>query len=237
FWPNENPLGHQIAFEQETDNWYEIVGVVSNIKHKGLDAREKPELYVSFLQPLFPDWRMGPMYLVVRTSSDSAGMAASVRREVMAIDVDQPVSDVKTMNERIGESLSERRFNMLLLGLFAAVALALASIGIYGVMAYSVAQRTHEIGIRMALGAQAGDILRMMIGQGMMFALVGVALGLIAALALTRLMSSLIFGVTATDPLTFAIVSLVLTAVALVATLIPARRATRVDPMVALRYE
>ena len=237
YWPNESPVGKRIAFGRDAKNWWEIVGVVANVRYKGLDAQEKPQLYVPFLQPLFEDSKVGSMYLVVRTDSDPAGMTATVRHEVAAIDRDQPISDIKSMDERIGASLSERRFDMLLLGLFAFVALVLAGVGIYGIMAYSVTQRTHEIGIRMALGAQPRDVLKLILGRGMILALVGVCLGLVSALALTRLMASLLFNVSATDPLTFAGVSMMLTTVALLACLLPARRAMRVDPMVALRYE
>ncbi|HEV2914295.1 MAG TPA: ABC transporter permease [Pyrinomonadaceae bacterium] len=233
FWPTEEVIGKRLGFEDDgKDVWREVVGIVGNVKHERLDAEAKPEVYFPYRQ-----YPKNFMSLVVRTSSEPLNMIASVREQVLAIDRDQPVFDIMTMEQRISRSVAQSRFIMLLLGLFSALALLLAAVGIYGVMAYVVAQRTHEIGIRMALGAQARDVLRMVIRQGMTLAFVGVGIGLLGAFALTRLMSSLLFGVTATDPLTFILVALVLSAVALVAIIIPARRATRVDPMIALRYE
>ncbi|MCI0486739.1 MAG: FtsX-like permease family protein [Blastocatellia bacterium] len=168
---------------------------------------------------------------------DPAGLTAAVRKEVQAIDPDQPIAAVRPMEEWIYESVADPRYRTILLGLFAALALLLSAIGLYGVMSYTVTQRTHEIGLRMALGAQPKDALRLVIAQGMKLALVGVGLGIIGAFALTRVMSSLLFGVSATDPLTFGVVALLLISVALLACYIPARRAAGVDPMVALRYE
>jgi len=235
--PTEDPIGKRFSFETDAPKWYEIVGVVGNIKHRGLDSRDRAELYVPYRQPLFDSWTVRPMYLVVRTATDPLGVAAAVRREVNRLDSDQPISDVRTMDDRIGRSLTGRRFNMILFALFASLALTLAGIGIYGIVAYSVSERTHEIGVRLALGAQRRDVLAMIVGRGMVMTAIGTAVGLVSGLAVTRVMSSLLFGVSATDPATFALITAVLAAVALVACYIPARRATRVDPMRALRIE
>ena len=234
YWPGEEVIGKRLGFEDDAAKqiWWEIVGVVGNVKHERLDAEAKPEVYFPYQQS-----PRNFMTLVVRTSSEPSNMIATVREQVLAIDRDQPVFNIKTMEERLSKSVAQSRFLMLLLGVFSALALILAAVGIYGVMAYVVTQRTHEIGIRMALGAQSADVLRMVVGQGMMLTFIGVGIGLVAAFALTRLMASLLYGVTATDPWTFAAVALVLSAVALLASFIPARRATKVDPMVALRYE
>ncbi len=237
YWPNEAPLGKRVSFSSRNPKWYAIVGVVGNVKHRGLDLEDKPEFYVPFLQPLFAEANVQPMYLVARTSSEPLSAAAVVRHEVAAIDRDQPVSNLLTMEQRIADSVAPRRFNMFLLGLFAALALILAAIGIYGIMAFSVAQRTHEIGVRMALGARRADVLRLVLRNGFKLALIGIALGLAIAFAATRLMSSLLYGVSPTDRTTFLIDALVLAGVALLACYIPARRATKVDPLVALRYE
>jgi putative ABC transport system permease protein len=184
------------------------------------------------------DW-FPPNALVVRVSVDPLALAlgATVRRTVWEIDKDQPVSDIRSMEEIVSESVARQRFSTLLLGIFASLALALAAVGIYGVMSYSVAQRTREIGIRMALGAQPKDVLKMTVGQALQLVGVGMVIGLIAAFVLTRVMASLLFGISATDPMTFAAISVVLMSAALLASYIPARRATKVDPMVALRYQ
>jgi putative ABC transport system permease protein len=237
YWPNQDPLGKRISFSTRNPKWYEIVGVVGNIKHRGLDLEDKPEFYIPFLQPLFADANVQPMYLVVRTVNEPASVGAGVRSEVAALDPDQPVSSLMTMDQRISDSVSPRRFNMFLLGLFAVLALILAAIGIYGIMAFSVGQRTHEIGVRMALGARSSDVLKLVLRNGLGLALIGIAVGLAIAFAATRVLSTLLYGVSATDPLTFVGEAVLLAFVALLACYIPARRATKVDPLVALRYE
>ncbi|HEV8483234.1 MAG TPA: ABC transporter permease, partial [Blastocatellia bacterium] len=193
YWPGEDPLGRRVAFRQDEPTWYEIVGVVGNVKHRSLEGEEKPELYVPFLQPLFASARMPSMFLVVRSSSDPLGLAPLVRHEVMAIDKDQPISDIKTMDQRMSQSIAQRHFNMVLLGIFAGVALVLAAVGIYGVTNYAVTQRMHEIGIRIALGAQSSNLFRLVIKQALMLVSIGVAAGIAAAIPLTALIKSLLF--------------------------------------------
>jgi putative ABC transport system permease protein len=190
-------------------------------------------MYLSYRQAGF----FAPEDLVVKTDVEPASLAATVRKAVWEIDKDQPVSNIRTMDEILAESIARQRFSMLLLGIFAGGALLLAAVGIYGVMSYSVAQRTHEIGIRMALGAETGAVLKLAVGYGLKLVIAGVVIGLIAAFALTRLMATLLFGVTPTDPATFVVISVLLICVAAIASYIPARRATKVDPLVALRYE
>jgi putative ABC transport system permease protein len=190
-------------------------------------------MYLSYTQAGF----FAPRHLVISTAVEPLSLAAAARRTIWEIDKDQPVSNIRTMEDILSDSIARQRFSMLLLGIFAAVALVLAAVGIYGVMSYSVAQRTREIGIRMALGARRGDVLMLTVGGGLKLVLIGVAIGLGAAFVLTRVMSSLLFGVSATDPATYIIISLILVSVAALASYIPARRATKVDPMVALRYE
>jgi putative ABC transport system permease protein len=234
-WPGEDPTGKRIApgVPESPDDWITVIGVVKDVRQFELTAEPRLQMYLSYVQPAF----FVPGHLVVRTNVEPLGLAAVVRRTVWEIDKDQPVSTIRTMEELLSESIARQRFSMLLLGIFATVALLLAAVGIYGVMADSVTQRTHEIGIRLALGARRGDVLRLVVKQGMVLALIGVAIGAAASLALTRLMKSLLYDVSATDPATFLGVSLLLAVVALLACLIPARRATKVDPLVALRYE
>jgi putative ABC transport system permease protein len=197
-----------------------------------LDSETRPMIYWPY--PQFPIIFNN---LVVRTDNDPSGVVAAVKSRIWSVDRELPVTRIATMESVLASSVAPRRFNMLLLGLFAAVALALAAVGIYGVISYMVSQRTHEIGIRLALGAKNGDVFRLVIGQGMSLALAGVGLGLMAAFGLTRLMSGLLFGVSPTDGATYIVIAVLLTGVALAACLVPAHRAIKVDPMVALRYE
>lgn len=234
-WPNQDPIGKRIKFpgsEKNVQPWRTVVGVVRDVKQYGLDKQDPMQMYLSLAQ--LPTSFMS---LVVRTSSEPTSMMGAVRNEILAIDKDQAAYNVRTMGQLLSDSISLRNFSMLLLLLFACLALTLASVGIYGVMAYSVSQRTHEIGIRLALGAQSSDVLKMIVGQGMLLAAIGIAIGLGVALTLTRLLSSLLYGVSATDPVTFTGIALLLAGVAFLASYIPARKATKVDPMIALRYE
>jgi putative ABC transport system permease protein len=231
YFTGENPVGQRLQLDGE-DKPREIVGVVGDVRRAALETEAQPEYYLPYEQAA--ERRMN---LVVRTSGDPAALTATVRGAVKELDKDQLIWQTRTLDELRSASVASRRFNMMLLGLFAVVALLLAVLGIYGVMAYSVTRRTHEIGIRIALGAQARDVLKLIIGQGMTLAVIGVALGLLGALAVTRTMASLLYGVSATDPAIFAGLALLLAFVALVACYVPARRATKVDPMVALRYE
>ncbi len=230
FFGDEDPLGKAVRSVLPNEEPKEIIGIVGDVRHRGLDGGLVQTIYSPYLG-------LGFSNLVIRTTNNPASLTAAVRKEVTAIDPNQPVANVKTMEQWVEESVAQPRFRTLLLGVFSAVALLLSVVGIYGVMSYAVTQRTHELGIRMALGARAGDVLRMVIRQGMKLALGGVALGLVAAFALTRLLKDLLFGVQATDPLTFAAIACLLTGVALLACFIPARRATRVDPLLALRHE
>ncbi len=226
--PNEEALGKRlVTFANEP---YEIVGIVGDLLHRSLQRQPFPAMY-------FPTRKTGGTNLVVRTAGDPLSLVSAVRNEVRAIDPDQPIAAVRPMTAWVDSSVAEPRYRTTLFGIFAALAMILAATGIYGVMSYSVAQRTHEIGVRMALGAQRAHVLKLVVGQGMLLTLIGVVLGLLAAFALTRVMVSLLFGVTAKDPITFAVVAALLTTVAFVACFVPARRATKVDPLVALRYE
>jgi putative ABC transport system permease protein len=238
--PNEDPLGKRLKQGPDSPG-LEIVGVVRHVEQNGLEgqASNLPQFYTNFnqisLQGLPGNVRR--INLLVRTEVEPLSLAGAVRAQVAALNKDQAVFNVRTMEQIVAQSVALRRFSMLLLTVFAVVALALASLGIYGLMSYTVVQSTREIGVRMALGAQVSDVLKLVIGQGMMLALVGVALGLVASIALTRMLKSLLFSISATDPATFAVIALLLTFVALVACWIPARRAAQVDPLVALRCE
>jgi putative ABC transport system permease protein len=234
-WPNQDPLGRRIKFaggEQDSQPWRTIVGVVSDVSQYALDKKPPMQIYLPHSQ--FPTSFNS---IVVKTENDPASVFAAVRREIQTVDKDQAVYNVTTLEQLQAGSISLRRFLMMLLIVFAILTLMLAAVGIYGVMSYVVTQRTHEIGIRMAVGASAVDILKLVVKSGIGLALVGVGIGLVSALALTRLMETVLFGVTPTDTLTFVIGALGLMAVAVVACYIPARRATKVDPLVALRYE
>jgi putative ABC transport system permease protein len=236
FFDGESPIGARVRWARDQQiTWITIVGVVGDVKYFGLNQPEQSALYTPYGQSgrAWKRW----MNLVVRSQADSAAVTQDVKARVWKVDSQIPLNRVRTMTEIVGASMATERFNMLMLGIFAAVALVLAASGIYGVIAYSVAQRTHEIGIRVALGAQVRDVLRMVIAQGMKLTLIGVGIGLVAAFALTRLLQNLLFGVSTSDPLTFSVIAILLSLVALLACSIPARRATKVDPMVALRYE
>jgi putative ABC transport system permease protein len=264
YWPGEDPLDKHVW--AGVAGWRMVVGVVGNVKRLALEDQPKPELYMPSLQPrgmekreaaaeagakggkkegftiaiMLPTATQGRasyVSLMVRTRARAEAMADAVRKTVWSLDPDQPILQLGTMQERLDEFYAPRRFNMLLFGVFALVALLLASVGIYGVLAYAVTQRTHEIGIRLALGAKTRDVLWLIIRQGMALTLIGVTLGLVAALALTRVIQNLLYGVSATDPATFAGIALLLLIVACVASFIPALRATKVDPLVALRHE
>ena len=231
YFSGEDALGKRVLLVRDNES-VEIAGIVGDVKHLESDDAAEPEIYWPYTQR--PRWAS---YFVIRTDSDPATIVAAVRSRVFALDKEVPVLNVKTVDQMIAGALKRPRFNVALIGAFAGLALLLASVGLYAVISYSVTQRTHEIGIRIAVGASRADILKLIVGQGMVLALIGVVLGLAASFALTRAVSSLLYGVSATDPLTFAGVSLLLTAVALFACCIPAQRATNVDPMVALRYE
>lgn len=235
FWPGQDVIGKRIRWGGwNPDGWLTIVGVTTDVKLSSLEAESEPTVYM----PTFQVSRLrSEVLFIARTSADPASLAAALRREINAVDAELPVYGIRTMNEVVAESVAQRRFTMNLLTGFAAAALLLAAIGLYGVISYSVAQRTQEIGIRMALGAQTGNVVRQVVAQGMKLALIGLSSGLIAAFALTRLMKNLLYGVSATDPTTFGGITLLLGAVALLACYIPARRAAKIDPLIALRAE
>jgi putative ABC transport system permease protein len=236
YFSNQDPIGARFRWARGNQaTWITIVGVVGDVKHFGFERAEQPAAYTAYEQ-LDQPWKRW-MTLVIRSNTDQAALLAQVKRQLWTVDGQVPVTRVRSMTEVMSASLAEQRFNMALLGIFAAVALTLAAIGIYGVMSYSVTQRTHEIGVRIALGADRSDVVTLVLRQGLVLTAIGVVTGLATALALTRVMSSLLFGVSATDPVTFAIISVLLGGVALVACFVPARRATKVDPMIALRSQ
>jgi putative ABC transport system permease protein len=231
------PIGQRLALSGNPKDLREIVGVVGDVRNYGVDADVKPEVYVPFTQsaPEYLASVLSALTVVVRSTTDPAVVTNLIREQVQALDKDQAVSRIKTMDGYLAESMAQRRFNMLLLGAFAGIALVLAAVGIYGVIAYTVAQRTHEMGIRIALGARGADILGLVFANAMVTTITGIVIGLVAAFALTRLLRSLLYEVTATDPFVFAAISTLLLTVAAIATYIPARRAMKVNPITALR--
>lgn len=233
YFPNEEALGKRIKIDMKDENVpSEIIGIVGDSKHKSLDGEIEPMSYWPHPELAYPF-----MTLVIRTNGDVSNLAAGVRNVIQTLDPEQPISDVRTMDSLLAKSIAKARFSTMLLTIFAGLALALAAIGIYGVISYVVTQRGHEIGVRMAMGAQASDVFKLVLRNGMGLAVIGVGIGLAGAFALTRVMTTLLFGVTPTDAVTFATVSALLLGVALLACFIPARRATKVDPLTALRYE
>ncbi len=236
FFPNEDPVGKRLQVRQEKTRWREIVGVVANAKLTGLEAQTDPAIYLPFPQNTWPN-ALRNSYLIVRTAGDPNQSHAAIRAALRAIDPALPLAQWRTMEVILAESLAARRFNTALLSVFALIAGVLAAVGIYGTMSYLVTARTPELGLRVALGAQGNDVLRLIVGQGMWLVLLGVASGLLASLVLTRLLGNLLFGVSGTDGLTFTATAALLAVVALLACWIPARRATKVDPLIALRAE
>jgi predicted permease len=245
-WPSEDPLGKRVTLDDPRSDspaprWLTVVGVIKDVKQDNWMGAPENEVYLPFQQAR--DFYAGTaghftsMTIVVRSTVPPQQLAASVKETISSLDRSVPVSNAVSMEQVVSDTLWQQRFNLQLIGLFAAVALVLAAVGLYGVMSYSVTQRTHEVGLRMALGAGRSDVIKLMVGQGMKLAVIGVGVGLLTAFALTRLMTTLLFGVNATDPLTFGGIALLLSLVALLACWIPARRATTVDPMIALRCE
>jgi predicted permease len=231
FWPDEDPVGKRLRFSPALP-WITIVGVVADIRQAGLDTPPKPEMYLpAAQQPTFANW------LAVRTYGDPARLAAAVRQTIRSVDPGMPIAAVSTMEEILDRETFQRRLQTTLLAAFAALAVLLASLGIYGVLAYLVSRRTQEIGIRMALGAAPGDVLREVLGQGLRLSAAGIAAGIVAALGVTRVLSKVLYGVTPTDPVTFFSVAMLLLLVALAASYIPARRAMKTDPILTLREE
>jgi putative ABC transport system permease protein len=230
--PDEDPIGRGIDIGNGTDGFYEIVGVVGDVHHGGLDANPEPTMYVPYRQDVF-----STMWIAARTDGDPVQLTQTVRQTVRDIDPSLPAYSISPLADIVSDSVAQRRFSMLLLGLFALIALFLAAVGLYGVVAYSVGQRTQEIGVRMAIGAGRGDVLRMVLGGGMKLALVGVALGIGVSLLATRAVASMLFEVTPFDPASYAATAALLLAIAALACYVPARRAMSVDPITALRQE
>jgi putative ABC transport system permease protein len=230
--PGEDPIGRGVRMGNGTDDFYEIVGVVGSVKYEGLDTSPRPTMYAPFSTDLF-----GSMWMMVKTSGDPRDFAPTARQVVRELDATIPAAALERLDAVITESVAPRRFSMLLLAAFALVALFLAAVGLYGVVAYAVSQRTQEIGLRMAIGAQRGDVLRMVLGGGMKLATAGVVLGLLATLWLARYVATMLFGVTPFDPVSYGATAAVLLSVCALACYVPARRATTVDPLVALRTE
>jgi putative ABC transport system permease protein len=248
FWPDQDPIGKRLTFESaatspepnapRTPIWRLVVGVAGNVKHYGLSNDAKQAIYVPYLQaPEFYRGILPPMNLIVHCASQPQAMVNAVRREVAALDGNLPIYNVNTMDTVLSNSVAKTRLSVWLMGSFAVVGLILAAVGVYGVNSYYVTQRRHEIGVRMALGAQPRDVLRMVLGQGMLLSVVGLVVGITGTYLLVPVMSSLLWGVSTTDPITFVGISMLLIIVALIACYLPARRATKVDPMIALRYE
>lgn len=231
FWPGENPLGKRVRFQPNAD-WTTVVGVVADMKSLGLTAEQKIEMFLPLGQDTF---RSG--FVIVRTNVGTETMVPSLRAAVLAIDKNMAIFNIRTLEKLVSDSIAQPRFNMVLLGIFAGLALILASVGIYGVMSYSVTQRTQELGVRMALGAQRRDIFSLVLKQGIILALIGVGIGLAGAIGLSKVLASVLYGISATDPITFISVAVIIVAVALIACFFPARKATKVDPLTAMRYE
>jgi putative ABC transport system permease protein len=238
YWPNDSPVGKRILSGLDDREWT-IAGVVGDVKHSGLDRDANPETYYHYLQvpPESMKLAEGTMALAIRTAADPEAIASSVRRELQALDPDQPVFNVRPLQDLLTDSMSQPRFRTFLVGAFAALALLLAGLGLYGVVAYSVSQRTTELGIRVALGAQPGNILQLVAFHAAALAGIGLVIGIGAGLAASRVMSGFLFGVEPTDPVTLGLVCLIILVVALGASLVPALRAAKVDPVIALRAE